>query len=141
MEVVQYLLAAGADVNVEAEGYRGTALQAASEIGNLDLVNILLIAGATLETTLYGNYNSSIQLAIAKGYIVVGKRLLGEIRSEDFMEPGQRGRDSGIGVLHAAALRGHEKFERRLLAVGVPAEELDSSSLLVPSTASKGYTL
>ena len=47
IESVQLLLAAGADVNAQASGQRGTALHAAAQSGNTTIVKLLLDAGAS----------------------------------------------------------------------------------------------
>ncbi|KIK53779.1 hypothetical protein GYMLUDRAFT_178406, partial [Collybiopsis luxurians FD-317 M1] len=49
MELVKYLLQAGADVNAQG-GFYGTALQAAAYEGKIGIVKCLLQAGADVNT-------------------------------------------------------------------------------------------
>ncbi|KAH8690778.1 ankyrin repeat-containing domain protein [Talaromyces proteolyticus] len=79
-EIVDILIAAGADVNAPASRRRGkTALQLATHDGNIELVETLLGAGADVnqEPAEEGGA-TALQFASIRGYIGIARKLLDE---------------------------------------------------------------
>ena len=66
LEIVELLLAAGADVNAK-DVYGNTALIWASNKGNLDIVELLLASGANVNETNSSGY-TALEYAVNKGY-------------------------------------------------------------------------
>lgn len=74
---VRYLLAEGADVNAQC-GRHGSALQAASARGHLEVIEMLIEAGVDINAKFntYGIYGSVLQAASAGGHLEVMRLLL-----------------------------------------------------------------
>jgi hypothetical protein len=114
LEVIEQLLAAGADVNVEP-AFRGrTALQTASEGGYIDVVERLLAAGANIngEPATFGG-RTALQAASQGGHLEVVERLLAAGANVN-AKPTFGGRTA----LQAASEGGHLEVVERLLAGG-----------------------
>lgn len=76
---VDILIKAGANINAPAStGEHGrTSLQAAAEVGNVDLVQHLLLAGAQVNTpAAQDNGVTALQAAAIKGYLRIAQILL-----------------------------------------------------------------
>jgi ankyrin repeat protein len=76
VEIVNQLLAAGADPNARRSFDQKTPLLVASEWGNLACVERLLAAGANLEAVDYHGKNTSLILAAKGGHLAVVKKLV-----------------------------------------------------------------
>jgi hypothetical protein len=122
LEVVERLLAAGADVNAAAAtaDFGRTALQAASESGHLEVVERLLAAGADVNAAAaYYDYNgrTALQAASGGGHLEVVERLLAAGADVNAAPAG----DFGGTALQAASKSGHLEVVERLLAAGADA--------------------
>ncbi|KAK3393558.1 hypothetical protein B0H63DRAFT_491470 [Podospora didyma] len=78
--VVERLLTAGADVNVDPAKYGRTALQAASEDGHLAVVERLLIARADVNADPGPTGQTALQAASEGGHLTVFERLQRELK-------------------------------------------------------------
>jgi Ankyrin repeats (3 copies)/Ankyrin repeats (many copies) len=76
LEIVERLLAAGADVNAAAAHYGRTALQAASRGGHLQIVERLLAAGADVNAATARFGRTALQAASGYGHLEIVERLL-----------------------------------------------------------------
>ncbi|KAF4332948.1 ankyrin repeat [Fusarium beomiforme] len=117
VDVVNLLLAAGADVNAAAtDKCKGrTALQAASEGGHLAVVERLLDAGADVNTAAGDDGGrTALQAASEGGHLAVVERLLAAGADVN----AAAGDDGGRTALQAASEGGHLAVIGRLLAAG-----------------------
>ena len=130
------LLVAGADVNVNIGygewGY--TALQAAAEGGNIQILNILLEAGARADLDAWGSACMSLISAMKGNHDEVFERLVQEV-AKDKVEatPGMR------RALEVCAETGRVKFLKRLLGLGLLAEQSHGHHRLFTVAATKGH--
>lgn len=108
MDVVDTLLAAGADVN---EG-SSTALQRAVEPGRLEMIEKLLRAGSDVNAPAGTHGLTALQLAAKFGSIEILERLL--IAGANVNAPAIG--YSGATALQIATLNGHQELVRRLLS-------------------------
>lgn len=134
--LVERLLAAGADVNVNIGygewGY--TALQAAAEGGNIQIVNILLEAGARADADAWGSACMSLISAMKGNHDEVFERLVQEVAKEKVeATPGMR------RALEVCAETGRVKFIKRLLGLGLLAEQSHGHHRLFTVAATKGH--
>ncbi|RYO82406.1 hypothetical protein DL764_009606 [Monosporascus ibericus] len=113
-EVVDRLLAAGANINAGPANYKGrTALQAASEGGHVEVVEQLLAAGANINAEpAYCEGRTALQAASGNGHLEVVKRLLAA-RANINAEPAE---NFGRTALQAASERGYLGAVKLLLA-------------------------
>ncbi|KDN68182.1 hypothetical protein CSUB01_10565 [Colletotrichum sublineola] len=141
LKVSRYLLDKGADVNTQG-GYYGNALQAVSEEGHQEIVQLLLDKGADVNAQ-GGHYGNALQAASKKGHQEIVQLLLDNgadvnaqggyygnalqaASSEGYQEIVQFLLDKGADVnaqggyygnaLQAASNRGHQKIAQLLLA-------------------------
>ncbi|RDW66551.1 hypothetical protein BP6252_10186 [Coleophoma cylindrospora] len=124
IELVQLLLAAGADVNAPAAQEEGrTALQAAAEGGYFELVQLLLAAvqlllaaGADVNApAAQGEGRTALQAAAKGGHFEVVQILLATSADVNALPPEFR---FGKTALQAAAARGHFQMVQLLLEAG-----------------------
>jgi ankyrin repeat protein len=107
MNVVDALLAAGADVNAGP-----TALQRAAEDGNLEMAELLIRAKADVNARLGYFGFTALQRAARVGHLEILERLL--IAGADVNAPAAE--NGGFTALQAAARHGHLNVVRRLLS-------------------------
>jgi ankyrin repeat protein len=136
LEVVERLLAAGANVN--AANYGGwTALQAASGAGHLKVVERLLAAGADVNAAAAAGYRGrmALQAASEGGHLAIVERLLAagaDVNVADYY---------GWTALQTASGAGNLKVVERLLAAGADvnaAADDDDSGWMALQAASRG---
>jgi ankyrin repeat protein len=96
----------------ESVEYYGTALQAASERGHLDVVKLLLDNGADVNTQGGGRYGSALQAASEEGRLDMVKLLL-----DKGADVTTQGGDYG-NALQAASVSGHSDVVKLLLDKG-----------------------
>jgi uncharacterized protein len=109
VEIVQALLARGADVNAKDKG-GGTVLMAASATGHLDIVQALLDKGADVNAK--GNLGTALIGASAAGHLDVMQTLLD--KGADVNAKGALGTTALMG----ASFAGHLDIVQALLARG-----------------------
>ncbi|ENI01662.1 hypothetical protein COCC4DRAFT_83825 [Bipolaris maydis ATCC 48331] len=109
-EMVQLLLRA--DVNVQGGKY-GTALQAASYEGYVQIVKMLLNAGAEVNAQ-GGEYSSALQAASCEGHERVVKILLNAGADAKAGAP--------VNALYLASARGHKQVVKILLNAGADVD-------------------
>jgi ankyrin repeat protein len=112
-ESTNWLLEKGADVNAQVEWY-GTALQAASAEGHVQIVQRLLNKGANINAQ-GGRYGTSLQAASAEGHVQIVQQLLD--KGADVNAQGGR-YGTALYALHAASAEGHDQIVQRLLDKG-----------------------
>ncbi|KAH7109236.1 hypothetical protein B0J13DRAFT_463009 [Dactylonectria estremocensis] len=116
--VVKLLVAAGADVNTVAAGYRArAALQAAAGGGHLEIVEKLLAAGADVNAAAGYGGRTALQAAAGGGHLEVVEKLLAAGADVNAAAAGSDGRTA----LQAAAWGGHLEIVEKLLAAGANA--------------------
>ncbi|TVY16175.1 putative ankyrin repeat protein [Lachnellula arida] len=130
-KIVSRFLTLGANVNDPAAKNKGrTALQAASESGNLDIVVILLDHDAEINAPASRNWGgTALQFASEAGHIKVAQLLLS--RGAEVNAPGSQ--EYGHTALQLASEAGHIKIAQLLLSHG--AEVNASGSELSGITA------
>ncbi|KAK4166975.1 ankyrin repeat-containing domain protein [Cladorrhinum sp. PSN259] len=117
VELVMYLIKAGANINKPAEGVFGgrTALQQAAENGHLKLVDILLDANADVNATPSSMYGATaLQCAAIGGYLEIAQKLLhagADVNAEGCEEDGRT-------ALEGAAEHGRLEMVHLLLTSG-----------------------
>jgi ankyrin repeat protein len=104
------LLSNGADVNLQG-GYYGNPLQAASEKGHQEVVQLLLNKGASVNAP-GGFYGNALQAASSRGYQKVVQLLL-----DKGADVNAQGGHYG-NALQAASEKGHQEVVRLLLKKG-----------------------
>jgi len=134
VEVVQTLLAKGADVNA-AEGDGLTALHAAAEQGHVEVAELLISAGAELEaSTRIGQY-TALHLAARRGHGSVVQVLVGA--GADVYATTS---NSGVTALHlAAAAVGGEEAVAALLDHGADSDAREASAGQTPLMFAAAY--
>ncbi|KAI9776989.1 MAG: hypothetical protein M1839_009133 [Geoglossum umbratile] len=137
-EVVEMLLASGADVNTTASANSGrTALEVASWGGYFEVVERFLAAGADVNTVPSINDGwTALQEASRGGHLKVVEKLLAS--GADVNTATSR----GWTALKAASTGGHIKVVERLLAVGADANvatSADYSQTALQAAAEGGY--
>jgi len=134
VEVVQTLLAKGADVNA-AEGDGLTALHAAAEQGHVEVAELLISAGAELEaSTRIGQY-TALHLAARRGHGSVVQVLVGA--GADVYATTS---NSGVTALHlAAAAVGGEEAVVALLDHGADSDAREASAGQTPLMFAAAY--
>ena len=126
IEMIQTLLAAGADVNIEGLSgqNRRTALQAASEMGHLEIVQVLLEhkANVNASTNLPLYHITALGLAAQQGHVQIAKLLLQYGARVDGSTPGEQphldrfdGDAVQLAPLYLACQQGHEALVETLL--------------------------
>ena len=138
MEVVEKLLAEGAEINAPAGQHSGrTALQAAAGSGHMEVVEKLLAEGAEINTPA-GEYNgqTALQAAAGSGHMEVVEKLLAEDAEINAPASDWDGRTA----LQAAAGSGHTEVVEKLLAEGAkintPAGEYSGQTALQAAAGS-----
>lgn len=123
VEAVRSLLDGGADPNA-AQGDGLTALHLAAQEGHIEIVGLLIGAGAEVEAkTRIGDY-TPLHLASGGGHASVARSLL-----EAGADPGAMTTTTGVTPLHLAArARGGEGVVRALLEHGAPVDARERSS-------------
>jgi ankyrin repeat protein len=122
------LLKSGVDVNIQDS--RGlptnrTALMHAAESGHLEVVELLIKAGARINAIDKGfpadcpGGNTALLLSIQKGHVQIANRLLDAGAS-----PKTKG--GGTSVINTAAYLGDEQLVKRLIALGANPDQRDS---------------
>ncbi|MCJ1360834.1 MAG: hypothetical protein MMC33_010843, partial [Icmadophila ericetorum] len=116
IEMVEKLLAAGADVNAAAGRYGGrTALQAAAEGGHIEVVEKLLAAGADVNAAAGYEGRTGLQAAAVGGHIEVVEKLLATGAD---VNAAAAAANEGQTALQAAAAGGYIEVAEKLLAAG-----------------------
>ena len=125
LETVRTLLRDGADVNA-AQGDGMTALHWAAEQGRVDLIEVLVYAGAHVEaTTRLGEYRP-LHLAGREGHPDAVKALLAAGAQADARS------STGVTPLHYAASSGRPEALQALLAAGAVVDEIAGEKELTP---------
>jgi hypothetical protein len=110
--LVKTLLDKNVDVNAQDENY-GTALQAVSEEGHVQIVDMLLNRGADVNvSTQDGYYGTALQAASDRGHKQIVEMLLD--RGADVNAQGKY----HVTALHMASDRGYEQIVKMLLDKG-----------------------
>lgn len=112
-EIVRCLIENGADVNTPPNGNFGTALQIASYVGNLPLVELLLAKGATVDSGAPLEFGTTLQFASVGGNPKIVRLLLArgaKFNSEERVSFGS--------VLQAASFKGELKIVKAVIASG-----------------------
>lgn len=114
----------------------GTPLQIACRVGNLDIVKLLIEAGADKEIKDVGR-QSPLSIAISHNYIEITRYLIEE--GADVHSKGP----NNLQPIHFACERGNKEMIELLLAQGIDINQLDSlkSSLLDFTTNLSGGNL
>ena len=131
---VRSLLDEGADPNV-AQGDGLTALHLAAQEGNLEIVEVLLGAGAKVEAkTRIGDF-TPLHLASGGAHATVALMLI-----EAGADPGAMSTTSGVTPLHLAAkAMNGESAVRELLAHGAPVNARESAAGQTPLMFAASY--
>jgi ankyrin repeat protein len=117
VNVTQWLLDRGADVNAQGGGYYGNALHAASADGHEAVVRLLLDRDANVNAQGGGGYyGNALHVASENGHEAVVRLLLD--RGADV---NARGGSDGGNALHVASEKGNEAVVRLLLDRGANA--------------------
>ena len=125
LDAVRTLLRQGADVNA-AQGDGMTALHWAAEHGSVDLIEVLVYAGAHMEaTTRLGDYRP-LHLAARSGHVEAVRVLL-----ERGAEPDARSA-TGVAPLHYAASAGRPEAVTALLDAGAGVDARSGDNDLTP---------
>ncbi|KAK8131140.1 hypothetical protein PG984_007578 [Apiospora sp. TS-2023a] len=130
LEVVGKLIAAKTDLNAAGRETMKTALQQATEMGQLNLVAILLSAGADVERK-GPTGRGPLHIAAQMGHLEVIKLLLAtgaDIEAKD---------STGQGPLHIAAQMGQLETVKLLLSAGADTEAETSDGFKPLQLASK----
>jgi ankyrin repeat protein len=114
LEIVQELIAKGADVNKKSFGGRETALMGASSQGHLEIVKELLSKGADINAK-DTNGVTALTKASSQGRLAVVKELLG--KGAD-INPKDKNDWSTKRALMEASSQGHLKIVQELIAKG-----------------------
>ena len=118
---VRSLLRAGADVN-EAQGDGMTALHWAAQLGNAELAEVLIYAGARLDAgTRIGSY-TPLHIAAREGRVAVVEVLL-----DAGANPAKVTTNSGVTPLHLAARSGNAKIISQLVERGVDVDPREAA--------------
>ncbi|KAL0345979.1 UNVERIFIED_CONTAM: putative E3 ubiquitin-protein ligase XBOS32 [Sesamum radiatum] len=140
-EVVSLLLESGVDINLR--NYRGqTALMQACQYGHWEVVQILMLLKANIDSTDYLNGGTALHLAALNGHArcirllladyipsipnvssILRKNLKNDESASEFdwralAEIVNRTADGGVTALHMAALNGHAETVHLLLDLG-----------------------
>jgi ankyrin repeat protein len=125
IETVRRLLQQGADVNA-AQGDGMTALHWAAQNGNVDIMHILLYAGASVQaTTRLGGY-TPLHMASMRGSEAAVRLLLDNGSKPDVLT------STGVTALHFAAQAGRPQAIQALLAGGADVNAKDTYSGRTP---------
>ncbi len=121
VEAVRMLLRGGADVN-EAQGDGMTALHWAARLGNAELADVLIYAGASLSAgTRIGSY-TPLHIATREGRAKVVEVLL-----DAGADPRSVSTNSGTTPLHLAARSGNVDIVSQLIEHGADIEARESA--------------
>jgi len=113
-EIVQALLAAGANVNARTDDRKSTALRAAARAGHADIVSMLVKAGVEVNArTNCGE--TALLLAAESGHIEVVRMLLGAGARANIRSHSKGWRRPARSPLEAAANNGHTEVVKLLL--------------------------
>ena len=108
--VVKELIAAGADVNAPAAGWKGrTALQAAAGGGHIDVIETLIDTGADVNA-LRATFSAKLD---AKLYFTWPEHVREIVKNREYED-----RRKGVSALQAAAVGGHTNVAKKLLKEG-----------------------
>lgn len=131
VELVKLWLSAGAEVNARAQDgettFGRTALETASRISAIQVVELLLSAGADARLE-YRTRNSALQEASGGGYVDVVERLLSTVVDVN-AKPSRMGRRT---ALQKASEGGHIEIVERLLSAGA---KVDATPCVFKQTA------
>lgn len=117
ISVVRFILQNGADVNMRSGTERGTTpLQAATQIGNYELMKLLLEAGAEVNRVARGT-RSLLQIACDRGSL--GRLNFLVAHGADIHKPPI----SGALILHEAVQSRRLKIAKRLLDLGIDIDQ------------------
>lgn len=76
MEVLEYLVSKGADVNAVSAGEHITPLMYAAAAGRLDVIEFLVDRGAKIDAVMAWRKDTALNIAAAKGHVETVKLLL-----------------------------------------------------------------
>ncbi|MBK8594654.1 MAG: ankyrin repeat domain-containing protein [Holophagales bacterium] len=115
-EIVEALLAAGADVNVQAPDWRETALEKAVSRGHVEIARLLIDKGANLESRNKPG-STALALASAAGELEMVELLLSKKANPNAED------DSSFMPLRLAVVAGSEPVARALVANGAKVDK------------------
>ena len=121
-EICELLLKNGASTSVlDGEGY--APLHIACNIGNVEIVKLMIEYGADPECIHEGSGATSLQEAVCSGSLELVQTLLPHIKSNDFVN---RKDNRGWAPLHFACHYGHPQITRYLLEHGANVDDMIS---------------
>ncbi|CAI7618061.1 unnamed protein product [Penicillium pancosmium] len=113
-DIVQQLLDRGADIHMEGLGTPHTALEAAADRGNGELIELLMNSGAHAS-------QRALNLAVSSAHTEAARILLGAGVNASLSD------SSGLLPLNRAASLGHETIVRLLLEAGADTNSVDAT--------------